>query len=41
MKKILDSVNQMNEARKCIVANSLRYALEGKAPENDFVSEDT
>ena len=31
----------MNETRKCIVGNSLRYAYEGKFPENNTASEET
>ena len=30
----------MNEVRRCLVANSLRYALEGVTTENEFISED-
>ena len=41
MRNILKDLPAMNEARKCLVANSLRYAYEGKVPEDNFVSEDT
>lgn len=33
MKRILDSINEMNAARKYIVASSLRYALEDSSKE--------
>lgn len=41
MNKILSELPKMDEVFKCIVGNSLRYALEGKAPVDNFVPKDT
>lgn len=41
MRNILNSINDMNESRKFIVASSLRFALEGKTVDREMVPEET
>lgn len=41
MDKLLINLPNFSEPRRFVIVNSLRYALEGKIPSEDFVSEST